>query len=92
MAKHRVPGAAYPLVDGAGTEDVGGAAGGDDDGPGLEHVELVLADGEAHGAGDAVGVVGIGEQVGDGHPLVDVLLAETALRAGSAVTGLMDSP
>ena len=73
--EHRVPGAPDALVNGAGAENIGGASGGYDDCPGLEDVQLVLADAETDGAGNAVGVVGVGKQVGDGHPLVDVLLA-----------------
>ena len=71
-----VPGAAQALADGPRTEDVGGAAGGDDDHRGAEDVELVVAHREARCAGDLVRVVVILEQVGDGHTLVYVLGAE----------------
>ena len=70
--EYRVPGAADSLVYRAGPEDVGSAAGGNDDRLGLEDVNLVFAHPKADRPGDAVGVVGVGQQVGDGHPLVDI--------------------
>ena len=76
----RVPGAAQPLAYRPGPEHVGSSAGGDDHRPRPEDVELVLPYGESHGAGDAVGLVGVGQQVGDAHPLVEVLRPQS--RAG----------
>ena len=71
-APRRIPGAPHALADGARLEDVRRAAGADDDGLRAEHVEVAGADVEPDGAGDAVGVALVHQQVGDHDPVVDL--------------------
>ena len=71
-----VPGASHAFAHAAGTEQGSGAAGATYHGVGLENVDHILANAEPDGAGDAIGVVGIGEQVGDENAFVVVIRAE----------------
>jgi len=70
--EHRIPSPTQPFAYRARSKYVGSAAAGDDDGLGLEDVELVLSNGEPHRARDLLGVVGVGQQVGDCDPFVQI--------------------
>ena len=67
-----VPGPPHAFAHRAGLEDVRRAAGGDDDGFRAEDVEVPVTDVEADGAGDAVGLRPVLQQVGHHDPVVDL--------------------
>ena len=75
----RIPGTTQSLAHGARSEDVHGATAHAADGLGLDEIDLVLADAEACGPGDPVGVIGVGEQLDDEQTLNDVVHAQGVL-------------
>ena len=75
----RVPGPAQPLTHGVGPPQVDGAAGGADDGLGLEHVDHVLPDAETDGSRDPAGIVGIGQKMRHEDALVQVAVSDGGL-------------
>ena len=68
-----IPGSPHAFAHRAGLEDVRRAAGGHDDGLRAEDVEIPAADVEPDGAGDAVGLRFVHQQVGHHDPVVDFI-------------------
>ena len=71
-APRRIPGPPHSLAHRARLEDVRRAAGADDDRLGAEHVEVPGAHVESDGAGDAVGLRLVHQQVRHHDPVVDL--------------------
>ena len=78
---NRVPGAAHAFTGGAGAVHVDRAAAGHQDGVGLEDEHFVFAGGEADRTGDAVGGVGVQEQLHDEDALHVAILAQGVFRS-----------